>query len=61
MYAAENKFDYFTSTLSISPLKNADIINEIGQSLQDKYSVKFLIADFKKNNGFKIPLIYQKI
>ena len=53
MYAAENKFDYFTSTLSISPLKNADIINEIGQSLQDKYSVKFLIADFKKNNGFK--------
>jgi predicted adenine nucleotide alpha hydrolase (AANH) superfamily ATPase len=53
MYTAENKFDYFTSTLSISPLKNADIINEIGQSLQDKYSVKFLIADFKKNNGFK--------
>ena len=53
LYAAENKFGYFTSTLSISPLKNADMINEIGQTLQDKYNVKFLAADFKKNNGFK--------
>ena len=52
-YAAENEFDYFTSTLSISPLKNADMINKAGQILEDKYQVKFLMADFKKNNGFK--------
>lgn len=52
-YAASRNFDYFTTTLSISPLKNAEKLNEIGQSLADEYSIKYLISDFKKKNGYK--------
>ncbi len=52
-YAKENGFDYFTTTLTISPLKNAEKINEIGMLLGDKYDIKFLNSDFKKNNGYK--------
>ena len=52
-YAKENKYDYFTTTLSISPHKNTDKLNEIGEKLQEKYNVKYLYADFKKKNGFK--------
>ena len=51
--AAENGFDYFTTTLTISPLKNAAKINEIGEELSGIYGVKFLPSDFKKKNGFK--------
>lgn len=51
-YAKEHKFDYFTTTLSISPLKNAEKLNEIGLELSEKYGVKYLISDFKKKNGF---------
>jgi epoxyqueuosine reductase len=50
--AAEGKFDYFTTTLTISPLKNADKLNEIGQKLAKKYGVSFLPSDFKKKNGY---------
>lgn len=46
-------FDYFTTTLSISPLKNADKLNEIGTRLADKYGVQYLQSDFKKKNGYK--------
>ena len=49
----DNNYDYFCTTLSISPLKNAAKINEIGYELQDKYGVKWLPSDFKKKNGFK--------
>ncbi len=52
-YAAENNYDYFCSTLTISPLKNAQKINETGERLSKIYSVKFLPSDFKKKNGFK--------
>ncbi len=52
-YAAENGFDYFCSTLSISPLKNAAKLNEIGETLSEIYSVKHLPSDFKKRNGYK--------
>lgn len=48
--ADENGFDYFTTTLTISPLKNAKIINEIGEKLQNK--AKWLYSDFKKRNGY---------
>jgi len=48
----ENKFDYFTTTLTISPHKKADIINKIGERLAQKYGIKFLSEDFKKKNGF---------
>lgn len=51
--AKENNYDYFCTTLSISPLKNAQKINEIGMELSEKYGVKWLPSDFKKKNGFK--------
>ena len=46
-------FDYFTTTLSISPLKNAEKLNEIGEMLEAEYGVKHLTSDFKKKNGYK--------
>ncbi|MBE6596261.1 MAG: epoxyqueuosine reductase QueH [Ruminococcaceae bacterium] len=52
-YAAEHRFDYFTTTLSISPYKNSVWINEIGESMAKEYGVKHLPSDFKKNNGYK--------
>ncbi len=51
--AAEGGFDFFTTTLSISPLKNADWINEIGERLAAEYGVKHLPSDFKKREGYK--------
>ena len=51
--AKEGGFDYFTTTLSISPLKNAQKLNEIGESLEKEYGVKHLTSDFKKKNGYK--------
>lgn len=51
--AAEGKYDYFCTTLSISPLKNAGKINEIGQALAPEYGVAWLPSDFKKKNGYK--------
>lgn len=46
-------FDYFTTTLSISPLKNAAKLNEIGMRLAGEYGVMYLPSDFKKKNGYK--------
>ena len=51
--AKQGGFDYFTTTLSISPLKNAKKLNEIGESLAEEYGVKYLNSDFKKKNGYK--------
>lgn len=51
--AREGGFDYFTTTLSISPLKNARKLNEIGERLAAEYGVKHLPADFKKREGYK--------
>ncbi|MCM1286062.1 MAG: epoxyqueuosine reductase QueH [Acetobacter sp.] len=51
--AKQNNFDYFCTTLSISPLKNAQKINEIGYSLEEKYKVLWLPSDFKKREGYK--------
>ena len=51
--ASEGSYDYFTTTLSISPLKNASKINEIGEELSEKYGVPHLHSDFKKKNGYK--------
>lgn len=51
--ADKYKFDYFTTTLSLSPYKNSDWINEIGKQLNEEYITKFLYSDFKKNNGYK--------
>lgn len=51
--AAEGGYDYFTTTLSISPHKNAAKLNEIGNRLGEEYGVAYLPSDFKKKNGFK--------
>lgn len=51
--AREGGYDYFTTTLSISPLKNAAKINEIGEELAEIYQVAHLPSDFKKKNGYK--------
>lgn len=50
--AKELGFDYFSTVLSISPLKNAQWINEIGEELSEKYGIKFLNGDFKKKNRY---------
>lgn len=51
--AKEAGADYFTTTLSISPLKNAEKINEIGEELERIYGVRHLPSDFKKREGYK--------
>lgn len=51
--AAEGSYDYFATTLTISPLKNAAKLNEIGEELEKIYHVKHLPSDFKKRNGYK--------
>ena len=51
--AVAGGFDYFTTTLSISPMKNAQKLNEIGIRVGEEYGVKYLVSDFKKKNGYK--------
>lgn len=51
--AKEQGFDYFCTTLSISPLKNSQKINEIGYEVAEKYGIKWLPSDFKKKEGYK--------
>lgn len=51
--AKEGGYDYFTTTLSISPLKNAEKINEIGEALEAELGIRHLPSDFKKKNGYK--------
>lgn len=50
--AQKGGYDYFCTTLSISPHKNAEWINEIGNELSDTYGIQFLPSDFKKKNGY---------
>jgi predicted adenine nucleotide alpha hydrolase (AANH) superfamily ATPase len=51
--AKDAEFDYFTTTLSISPMKNAEKLNEIGKVIGEQYGVAYLQSDFKKKNGYK--------
>lgn len=51
-YAKDHNFDIFTTTLSISPYKNSDVLNNIGFELSERYGVEYLYSDFKKNNGY---------
>lgn len=53
MVAKENQFDYFTTTLSISPYKNAEWLNTIGEDEGERIGIKYLFSDFKKKNGYK--------
>ncbi|MBQ3048046.1 MAG: epoxyqueuosine reductase QueH [Clostridia bacterium] len=51
-YAKNNGYDLFASTLSVSPHKNANLINSIGLKCENEYDVKYLISDFKKQDGY---------
>ena len=50
--ARENGFEYFTTTLSVSPHKNAENVNRAGEEAARRFGVKYLYADFKKRNGY---------
>lgn len=49
----DEKFDYFSTTLSISPHKDSQVLNKLGKYIGDKYNVNYLFSDFKKKNGYK--------
>ena len=51
--AAKGDYEYFTTTLSVSPYKNSAKLNAIGRELSEKYGVKYLYSDFKKKDGYK--------
>ena len=51
--AKEKHFDYFSTTLSVSPYKDSQILNKIGKILEEKYNIKYLYSDFKKKDGYK--------
>ena len=58
--AKKHGFDFFTTTLSVSPYKNSDVLNEIGKSLEEKYHVNYLEYNFKKKDGYKKSIEYSK-
>ncbi|MFC1517661.1 epoxyqueuosine reductase QueH [Candidatus Margulisiibacteriota bacterium] len=58
--AKQKNIPWFTSTLSISPHKNAEVINLLGQEIAKKYALKYYQADFKKKDGFKRSLEISK-
>lgn len=49
----ENNYDYFCTTLSVSPYKNSEKLNKIGEIIEKKYKINYLYSDFKKKEGFK--------
>jgi len=51
--AKEKNFDYFTTTLTVSPYKNSKTINLIGLNIEKKENIKYLVSDFKKEDGYK--------
>ncbi len=51
-YAKKFGYEYFATTLTISPLKNAKLLNELGESIAKEQGVKYLVSDFKKKNGY---------
>lgn len=59
--ASELNYDYFGTTLTVSPYKNSEKLNEIGSELESKYNIKYLCSDFKKKNGYKRSIELSKI
>ena len=51
-YAKQNGYDIFATTLTVSPHKNAKVINDIGLNIAQKYNIDYLVADFKKQDGY---------
>ena len=58
--AKENGYDYFATTLTLSPLKNTDWLNEIGEKAGDRYGVSYLFSDFKKKGGYQRSIVLSK-
>lgn len=58
--AKVNNFDYFCTTLTVSPYKNSQVINTIGKELMGVYNVKWLYSDFKKEEGYKHSIALSK-
>lgn len=58
--AKQNNFDYFSTTLSVSPYKNSQLLNEIGKNLSEEYNINYLFSDFKKENGYKTSIELSK-
>jgi len=58
--ARQNNFEFFGTTLTVSPHKNAQLINEIGAFLEKKYEIKYLYSDFKKQNGYLNSIKFSK-
>lgn len=58
--AKELGYDFFTTTLTVSPHKNSEMINKIGASLEEIYNIRFLYSDFKKEDGYLKSIKYAK-
>ena len=58
--AAKNGFEYYGTTLTVSPHKNSQKINKIGEIISQKYNIKFLYSDFKKKEGYKRSILLSK-
>ncbi len=58
--AIKNNFDFFGTTLTVSPHKNAEQINKIGLHIEEEKNIKFLVSDFKKREGYKKSIEYSK-
>ncbi len=58
--AAEEGFDFFATTLSISPLKNAPLLNQIGEEVAGEVGVAYLPSDFKKKGGYQQSIVLSK-
>lgn len=56
-WGKEQGFDYFTTALSISPMKNAKWLNEIGERMGEEYGIAYLPSDFKKKDGYKKSIL----
>lgn len=60
LVASEKKYEYFGTTLTVSPYKNSQIINRIGLEIQKECNIKYLVGDFKKNDGYKKSILFSK-
>lgn len=61
LLAAQKNYDYFGTTLTVSPYKNSQKLNEIGQELEQIYHIPYLYSDFKKKEGYKKSIEFSKI
>jgi hypothetical protein len=60
LLAKQNNYDFFATTLTVSPHKNANVINEIGKKVEREIGIPFLVSDFKKREGYKKSIEYSK-